>query len=680
MHDTTRLRIPGRQARGLRLPAHRIRHIAGIAGCAAVLLGLPGQAGAAARLPAAKTLTVSSLQDTGTGTLRWAIYAANASAPGTSVVIDFDVAGVITLDTALPVVAADTKVDGLTAPGHTAGGPPVVAIDCNGQRGLVFGPGAAGSQLLGLAVGRARGAGVTLAASRVTVTDDYIGVDLKGHAFGNRGPGIVAGARSSGDLIGGNPSGEPGVVANLISANRGAGIVLTGSSHDTIAANRIGTNAAGTARMGNGGAGIELVRRASHNEIGGTEYTDPSTGQANNPTGDKGTVPPVFVTPPLGNLISGNGADGVLIAGGSRKNVLNGNFIGTAASGNSALGNRDNGVRIDHAPGNSLIGCKFVQNPFVYYNVLSGNGADGLRVTSSNSVVVQGNFFGIGANNATRLGNRRNGILVDGTSASTQVGGVIPLGNVSAGNGRNGIEVAGRARGFVTFNTFGGLAAFGGAVPNGNDGVLITSTGGDNLARTNVLSGNRRNGIELAGNARGVTVDPDIVGLDTSGKAVLPNGGDGLLIDGSAHGNTIGGSLRSVIPQDTFSGNRGHGVVITGHAHDNRVFSSFIGAEILGLKPLPNRRGGVLITGHAFRNLIGGGRTVPANLISGNIGTGVTLLAGTSRNHVSRNYIGLDRFGRCLPNTGRPVVDIGRRNVVRDNRTRPVRGRRRSCR
>jgi hypothetical protein len=54
-------------------------------------------------------------------------------------------------------------------------------------------------------------------------------------------------------------------------------------------------------------------------------------------------------------------------------------------------------------------------------------------------------------------------------------------------------------------------------VPNGHDGVLITSTGGDNLVRTNVMSGNRGNGIELAGNASGVTVDPDIAGLTTKG-------------------------------------------------------------------------------------------------------------------------------------------------------------------
>jgi parallel beta-helix repeat protein len=653
-----------------------------------VLLGLAGPASAAAGRPSAPvptatvtpgTLTVTSLQDSGTGSLRWAIRTANGSGTGGQTTIDFSVAGVITLATALPPITADISLDGLTAPGHSTGGPPVVEIDCNRKAGLVFARGASGAELLGLAVGNASGAGVTLTASRITINDDYIGLRLSGAALGNRGAGIYASPGSSRDLIGLNSSGDPGVVANVISANRGSGIVLSGSSRDTIAANRIGTNVAGTTRMGNGGNGIELTRNASANEIGGTEYTDPSTGQANNPTGDKGTVPPVFVVPPLGNLVSGNAGNGVLIAGGSRRNVLNGNFIGTTASGNAALGNRGNGVWIDHAGHNTLAGCKFVQNPFVYYNVLSGNGLNGLRITSSNSAVVQGNFFGIGANNATAVANRLNGILVDGTSANTQVGGVIPLGNVSAGNGRNGIEVAGRVRGFITFNTFGGLAAFGGAVPNGNDGLLITATGGDNLARTNVMSGNRRNGIELAGYARGVTIDPDIVGLTTKGNAALPNGGNGLLIDGWAHGNTIGGSLRSVIPQDTFSGNGGHGVVITGHAYDNRVFSSFIGTQILGVKPAANRKGGVLIAGHAFRNTIGGTRPAPSNLISGNIGTGVTLTAGTSRNRVTGNYIGLDRLGRCLRNTGRAVVDRGRRNTVRDNRTRPVRGRRRSC-
>ncbi len=615
-----------------------------------------------------RTIRVSSLNDSGRGTLRWALRQAAYAAPGITTSIDFTVAGTIRLMSALPPVTADVIINGPSAPGWAAGGAPTIGINFGGSHGLVFGPGSAGSQLLGVAIENAGGDGVMLNARSITVNDDYIGLSLSGAKAGNHGDGIYASQRSRRDRIGLNPSGEPGVVGNVISGNAGSGIVLDDSSLNTIAANRIGTNPSGTSRIGNAGDGIVVTNGASGNEIGGTDYTDPATGAANNPTGTKGTVPPVFVVPALGNLISGNGADGVRITNGASATMLNGNFIGTTASGDAALGNADNGVWIDHANRNFLIGCQFVNNPFVYYNVVSGNGQDGLRITSSDNVVVHGDFFGAGANNTTLVGNRLDGILVDGSSVNTQVGGVIPLGNVSAGNGDNGIGVAGTATGFVTFNTFGGLLAFKGAAPNGNDGLLITSTGGDNLVRTNVFSGNARNGIELAGEATGVTVDPNIAGLATNGQSLLPNGGDGLLIDGDAHGNVIGGSLRSVIAQNTFSGNQGYGVAITGWAHDNRVFSSFIGIAILGLKAAGNDKGGILLAGHARANTIGGGK-MPANLISGNTGNGVTLGSGTSRNLVLSNYIGLDRFGRPLPNTGRPVVNRGHRNVIRGNRS-----------
>ena len=104
---------------------------------------------------------------------------------------------------------------------------------------------------------------------------------------------------------------------------------------------------------------------------------------------------------------------------------------------------------------------------------------------------------------------------MDGSSRNTTVGNIIPLGNVEAGNGENGIDVAGTASRFTTFNSFGGLFAFGGAAPNGNDGLLITATGGNQTVRTDVFSGNSNNGIEIGGNASGITVDPVIAGLDT---------------------------------------------------------------------------------------------------------------------------------------------------------------------
>jgi parallel beta-helix repeat protein len=649
---------------------------AALAGCAAVAAAASTAAPAAAASPAAaahpqavrtlvvRTLVVQNLSDAGPGSLRAAITTANTR-PASRIV--FSVRGTIRLARALPAIHRRVAIDATSAHGYHGGGPPVVAINCRRHLGLVFGPGAGGSALLGVAVDRAGDAGVTLVARNITLNHDYIGLNLQGHPAGNHGNGVLV--ASDGNRIGLNPAQAVNVVSNVISANAGAGIVLAGSAHNTVVSNRIGTNRAGTRALGNRGDGIDLIGGAADNEIGGTAYVNPATGQANDPTGDKGTVTPVFVVPPLGNTISGNKGNGVLINAGARDNRLNGNFIGTTGHGDRALGNAGDGVRIDRAgPGNSLTGCKFVNNPFVYYNVISGNGRNGLYVTSTSNVTVQGNFFGIGANNATPLGNRGDGILIGGSSANTQVGGVIPLGNVSAGNGRNGIEVTGTAHGFVTFNTFGGLAAFGGAVPNGHDGVLITSTGGDNLVRTNVMSGNRGNGIELAGNASGVTVDPDIAGLTTKGNAVLPNGGDGLLIDGTAHGNTIGGTLHSVIPQNTFSGNEGYGLAITGHAYRNLVIRSFIGTQVPGTSALGNQAGGVLLAGAAYGNAIGAPRLHPANLISGNTGIGVTLLAHTRANWVISNYIGLGRFGHPLPNTGRPVRNLGRDNHILRNR------------
>ena len=561
----------------------------------------------------------------------------------------------------------------------TAGGAPVVEVNCDGHAGLRFSAGSADSELLGVAVDDASGNGVTLGADAITLNGDYIGLDLAGAADGNHGDGVFVSPDSSEDVIGLNSSGDSGVVANVISGNTGSGLVLSGATGNTLAANRIGTNPAGSAAIANGGNGIWLTGGANGNEIGGTEYTDAATSQQNNPTGSKGTVTPVFVVPPLGNLVSGNSGDGVLIDMGSQNNVLNGNFIGTAADGDAAIGNSGNGVSIIGANGNSLVGCRLVNDPFVYYNVVSGNKLNGLLVTNSDNTTVQGNFFGVGANNTSAVGNNGDGILVNGSSKNTVVGGVIPLGNVSGDNTLNGVEVAGTASRFITFNTFGGVLAFKGAAPNGNDGLLVTSTRRHIVARTNVFSGNRRNGIELAGGATGVTVDPNIVGLTTKGDAVLPNGGDGVLIDGWAHDNTIGGTVVSVILQNTFSGNGGYGLVITGWAHDNSIFDSFIGPDLLGLTALGNHDGGVLVSGRAYGNSIGDTSKAPVNLISGNSGNGVRLRIGTSRSRVLDNYIGLDRLGRSLRNSGEPVVNMGHKNLVKGNVTHP-RGRRRAAR
>lgn len=615
---------------------------------------------------------VSNLNDSGAGSLRAAIEAVN-NAGGGGHVISFSVAGTIVLTSALPVVGASVRIDAMGAPGFD--GVPVVTVDFGGAAGfggLEFSLAAQGSGLFGLALGNAAGHGVVLSGGAITLDKNFIGLSADGSALGNGGDGIFVRPTSLGNVIGLNESQIQGVVSNVISGNGGNGITISGGGGHVLVANRIGTSPDGDAELANGGHGLWITNASTGNTIGGTVYVDAASGAVNDPTGQKGTVAPVFVIPPLGNQISGNAGHGILIDARSSGNVLNGNFVGTTANGNGELGNGGNGVWILNADNNSLIGCTFVDQPFVYYNVLSGNGGHGLRITDSDDVVVQANFFGVGADNATLVGNNGNGILVDGSSQGTTVGGVIPLGNVSGGNGLNGIYVTDTASDFISFNTFGGLFAFQGAAPNSQNGIKIDSTGGGNELRTNVLSGNLGHGIEISGNARDVVIDPNIVGLNTTGAAKLPNGGHGLFIGGTANGITVGGDNVSVIPQNTFSGNDGFGIAIMDAAYNVHVLSSAIGLNATRLTALGNSAGGVLMASTGSGNLVGGitdNEGSKSNWIAGNEGYGVVFAYGSQGQSVVSNEFGIDRIGLpVLPNSlGAVALNGTTGNVIRLN-------------
>ena len=415
-------------------------------------------------------------------------------------------------------------------------------------------------------------------------------------------------------------------LSNVISGNAGNGIGVVGSTGNRIAMNFIGTDAAGTSPIGNRLNGIRLTSGADFNRIGGQ-----STG-GNDPTAG------VFARPPQGNLISGNGRNGVLIDTRAERNVLSGNFIGTDAAGTAPIGNRLDGVALVDADNNQLLGCTFQQDPFVFYNVLSGNGGNGLRVTNSDNTTVHANFMGAGADNATVVPNGGDGLLISGNSDNTQVGGVIPLGNVISGNGRHGIEVRDTASNFISFNTFAGLFAFAGPAPNRLNGITITSGGGNNLVRTSIVSGNLGHGIEIGGHARGVQVTDTGIGTTTNLQAAMPNGGSGVYFSGRARGNVIGGFQPSIEPTNTLSANRRYGVEFAGQARDNAVVHSYIGTSGLGQLPLGNALGGVALGPNTRSNRVGGADSSLENTIAHNGGPGV-LLDGATDSDVLGNDI-----------------------------------------
>ncbi len=160
----------------------------------------------AATATAPPGLVVSTLNNSGPGSLRAAITTANATPGGDT--IDFTVHGVITLASALPSITRPVVIDGTSAPTYATGGAPVVEVNCNDQRGLVFASGSQGSQLLALSVVDARDAGVTLNANSITLNLDYLGLTTAGAADGNHGPGLLV--YSSRNLIGLNTSGDSG--------------------------------------------------------------------------------------------------------------------------------------------------------------------------------------------------------------------------------------------------------------------------------------------------------------------------------------------------------------------------------------------------------------------------------------------------------------------------------------
>ena len=75
----------------------------------------------------------------------------------------------------------------------------------------------------------------------------------------------------------------------------------------------------------------------------------------------------------------------------------------------------------------------------------------------------------------------------------------------------------------------------------GQNGVLITATGGDNVILFTLLSSNGGNGVEIGGDASGVQVAKS-ASASTSTAKPRPNRGHGVAITGNAHDNVIGGT------------------------------------------------------------------------------------------------------------------------------------------
>jgi hypothetical protein len=212
--------------------------------------------------------------------------------------------------------------------------------------------------------------------------------------------GTSAGATAVGLQIDAGGSTVRGLVINRFDR----GIFLNSKGGNTIAGCYIGTNITGTAAQGNKSHGID-AQSSSNNTIGGTTTADR-------------------------NIISGNGNNGVRLAGSS-SNIVRGNYIGTDVSGNLDLGNGNQGLRIDNTSGNKIGGTNAGEG-----NIISGNGDVAVRITSANNNTVSGNRIGTNAAGTGNIGNDQGGVHVYGGT-----GNVISSNSISFNNNGLGIDL-----------------------------------------------------------------------------------------------------------------------------------------------------------------------------------------------------------------------------------------------
>jgi hypothetical protein len=153
--------------------------------------------------------------------------------------------------------------------------------------------------------------------------------------------------------------------------------------------------------------------------------------------------------PGAGNVISGNDSVGVhIISTNSHDNIIQGNLIGTDASGSVLLGNTRFGIWIYDSP-NNVIGGDLAGDG----NVISANGAAtshpgamGIFVqgNDANGNQIVGNKIGTDITGSIAMGNSVLGIGIYNGS-SNNIGGLTPgSGNLICANGFVGVRIYGQ--------------------------------------------------------------------------------------------------------------------------------------------------------------------------------------------------------------------------------------------
>jgi titin len=489
-----------------------------------------------------------------------------------------------------------------------------------------------------------RGAG----AYASSVQNSYIGTDSSGTAAAPNG---LSGILVDGGY--GNPIYGNFIGSNLISGNT-VGITVNGAGANgtAIIRNKIGTNAAGTARIPNLDDGIRII------------------GAPNTLIGQPGD----------GNVISGNGtvlngfvnryADAIDVSGaGATGTIIQGNYLGLDANGANGLFNTVDNIHVTGAPNTKIGGTAAgagnvigddgtVNYAFAHCIHVEGAGATGL--------IVQGNKIGTNLAGTADRGCRGAGIFIDGASGA-QIGGTVAAARnlISGNNNYGGVVINNGATGTIVQGNYIGTDVTGtAAIGNGAHGVSMNS-GGNTIGGTapgagNVISGNSARGIDLVeSGASNNTIQGNFIGTNAAGTAGIPNVTYGIFIL-RAQNNLIGGTVTAA--RNLISGNGEQGIYIAGSdgamCNGNVIQGNYIGTDVTGTAAIGNTMGVDLY--YAANITVGGPAPGAGNLISGNrAGNGVRIYSfglNTSGILVQGNRIGTNAAVTAkVPNNGEGI-------------------------
>jgi hypothetical protein len=430
----------------------------------------------------AATFTVTNTNDAGPGSLRQAILDANATPGADTIAFNIPGTGVRTISplSSLPALTDDggTTIDGYTQPGSSPntlllGDNAVLSVELSGT---AAGAGAAGittrsasNVIRGLVINRFD-VGISIQRSGNLVTGCFVGTDPGGSlSLGNR-IGVELnqlGADVDSVAIGGaSPA-----YRNLVSGNSDAGIAGQAVVDSSVEGNYVGTTRTGMAALGNRGDGL-VFGFCVRVTIGGK-------------------------APGAGNLISGNSLRGINL-GASQENLIQGNLIGTNATGSAALPNLV-GIGLAQSITNKIGGSAIGEG-----NVISGNSQDGIFLANCQNHVVQGNFIGTDSAGLLPIPNLGHGMSIFAFSNGHTIGGQGPAErNVVAYNGHAGIAVGRDALDTSVGNRFSGNSIHdngGLGIDLGADGVSANDggegdSGPNNLQNFPVLFAATSNGV-----------------------------------------------------------------------------------------------------------------------------------------------------------------------------------------